>query len=167
MSWWMGKRRLQELQQQCTPAPNNIEQVPMAAVMDAIDLCAMHEWPIPQWAAQPFRLAVMRLRFYEARTWDEVLGPFVKLPPGAKQWKAESNRRALEWPVYSEIAAEIAKDGGLRHGGTDGDVCDVIGARYGISKNTAWAYYDAVRKRLDEIRAAGIADRAKRDLPES
>jgi hypothetical protein len=120
----------------------------MRHVIDAIELCAMHEWPIPQWAAQPFRAAIFQLRFFEARSWNDVLGPPPYLPKNAKLPDIR-RRRDLQWPVYKDVDAAI-KQGRAK----EPELFAEIGERHGIGKTLAWELWDAQEKQFEKARTA-------------
>jgi hypothetical protein len=135
-TWWHGKQRLRELEAKCRhllPRAAFDERDIKAAVaagvmrhvMDAIETCAMHDWPIPQWAAQPFRAAMASLRDFDVRTWNDAFGPAPYLRVGASLKKARGvhERRTRALAIYGDITRarlpickETFKEVAIRHG---------------------------------------------------
>jgi hypothetical protein len=147
--WWHGQRRLRELEAKCRKLlPDEKDFTAalaaggMRPVMEAIDTCAMHEWPIPQWAAQPFRVAMANLRFFVAPTWNDAFGSAPYLRPGASIRKARDGhaREMRAHRIYLDITRAclpICKE-----------TFKKMGVLHGVSGRTAEEDYTRARKGL-------------------
>jgi hypothetical protein len=153
LTWWQGKQHLRQLETKCRKLLPSaafgaddfkaaVAARVMRNVMEAIETCAMHEWPIPQWAAQPFRAAMASLRHFDVRTWDDAFGPAPYLLNGASpKKKREAHQRHMR---ALAIYGDINRAGLPIHKET----FKKIGALHGVSGRTAEEDYTSVRKRM-------------------
>lgn len=151
--WWTGKQALREM------AAKHSKKPAMVHVMEAIDTCAVHEWPIPSWAAAAFHGAMTGLRAREeTRTWDDAFGPAPYLKPGATRAKTRDalarHHRALA--IYLDIVRDRLPISSASF--------KAVGQRYGVSRGTAEADYRSIAKRWPDQRTPmkrGRKSRAK------
>jgi hypothetical protein len=127
----------------------------MRPVMEAIETCAMHEWPIPQWAAQPFRAAMADLRFSERtvivnskevqvpiRTWGDAFGPPPYLLPGMHPRRDGARARLARGNRDFAVAMDVARSP-LPLGRQQGCAFAEVAKAHGLTAKTVEAIWHA------------------------
>jgi hypothetical protein len=76
------------------------------AVLDALSMCLINDFGIPQWCLQAFYAALSAVAAYRVKSWDDVFGkPHPKnIQLGKEQWNLEHG-----YLVYSEVQARSKK----------------------------------------------------------
>lgn len=120
---WMGAQRLRSLFDEYRSGSS-------AALMDALYECALNCLPLPRWCEDGFIEAYRKVRYFQAKSWDDVLGqPHPKgthLPTKRQEWEKS-------FAVYMRIR-EIKK---LEPGtAIDGALFERVGREFGIGGKT-------------------------------
>ena len=108
-------------------------------LLSAVNLCAMHDLPTPEWVRRGFVDCYRRVVEYEAKSWDDVFGR-----PHPKGLHLESARRreSRRIPVYTRINEILYLEPDTP---IDRGLFERVGEEYGISKTVAEELYYEVK----------------------
>jgi hypothetical protein len=118
------------------------------ALTDMIYWCLKLGWPIPQWAADAFIVAVEKVRFAEVDSWDDAFG---KPYPGEHIGKVRRHRKSTA--IYLRVTE-------LHERGTPIDTENMfapVGKEFGLAATQCKQLYYAFKKREETLQAGGTS----------
>ena len=107
----------------------------LMALAEALQLCIGLYLLVPDWVRTAWLEACTRIKQYEVRSWDEVLGN--RVPPG-KHFAAIKRRHHLAAEVFTSVMMEMVESPATP---IDGYLFEVIAEKYGIKKTLASDYF--------------------------
>jgi len=101
-----------------------------SAIMEALSICSLNSLPIPQWCEKAFLVSYRKVKFYKAKSWDDVFGR-----PHPKGMHVEAKRQELEksYLIYRRIE-QIKKE--EPHTAIDGALFERVGKEFGVGGKT-------------------------------
>jgi hypothetical protein len=128
------------------------------ALMEAVSVCAQSGHPMPYWLVREICAAVKKVREYEVKSWDEVLG--LPKPKYNKHRDAERKQNRLMWDVWMRGDA-LNKTEKL-----SGDVLyDEVAREFGIGRNRAKKYFEDARAEVRKLLGEPEPKRSRRRKP--
>lgn len=113
------------------------------ALLGAINICAVHDLPLPEWAARAYLEGYRLALSGKVGSWDDAFGkPF----PGEK-WTLRAHRRKTSWPVIHRIE-ELSNNGE----GIGTDLFHKVGKEFGVCKTNVDTLWSSYRNSVKEIR---------------
>lgn len=130
------------------------------ALMKCIDFCCTNKLVIPSWAAEAFHLGYTKIRNYEARSWDAVLGKPHKKGTHLKEQRCEEDKVS----IYKYVKERIDQGHPI-----DQELFDLSAIRFGsYAKEIKDIYYDMEHKRVNHLlnfyKGAEMTDKVLKEL---
>ena len=114
-------------------------------IPEAIYLCALNDFSIPEWCAMAYLSAVRKVKFYQAKSWDDVFG---QPHPKGTHLGAKRQIREKQFIVYDRITKLKDADPNIP---IDGYLFEKIGRELGIgSKTLTEEYYYSAKKMIEK-----------------
>lgn len=134
---WLSARSLDQLRSE------HVDGSPFALLV-AIERCAVHGVPLPDWAAAAFSDACTKIRRHEAASWDEALG--IPHPKGQHVNDRSRARLSKRLVVYERVR----KLGRLGKSITD-DLFEEVGLEFGVSTAVCKNMYGEIAAELRKM----------------
>ncbi len=103
--------------------------------MKTIEVCALHEFVVPDWASKAYIEAFRSIERMKVRSWDQAFGPPFK--KGVHLHEA-AQRQRLAPAVFAEVREVLALDPASP---IDDGLFEQVGKRFGIGKTLAKELY--------------------------
>lgn len=111
-------------------------------LMTAIRICANHNLPLPDWAADAFIKAYDTVNNARAKSWNTVFGnPY----PKGTHLSALRKRRMKKFAVWNEITLILKTEPDIP---VDEYLFETVGKKFGLGKTLASEYYYAAKQQL-------------------
>ena len=97
-------------------------------LLDAINICARHQLPMPEWVAAGWKQSYTKWKHYEVKTLDNAFNVERRGKHLSALRKHSRLKSAIPYAIFKEIEAGKA---------TDEELFDAVGKRFGIGGPTA------------------------------
>ena len=134
---WIGARKLKDIYEMYKAGNNQ-------AILEALHICSFNSLPIPRWCEMAFLSSYRKVKFYRAKSWDDVFGcPHAK---GTNLY-AKGKERDFRRKVVKRIE-EIRRNEPSTP--IDGALFERVGLEFGIGGKTLTEtyYYKEKKYRL-------------------
>lgn len=137
---WIDAQYFKDLEKEYKKSKNK------RIILEAVDVCALNDFDLPEWLKQAFRMAYNEVRAYRAGRWSEVFGPAhtkgAHLP--AKREAREKNHL-----VYLRIREILNAEPETP---IDGHLFERVGRELGIGGKTKVSeIYYKIKKEADDF----------------
>lgn len=109
-------------------------------LLQAISICALNDFAIPQWCASSYIKSFRDAWHYRVKSWDEAFGP---LNPPYTQVETRRKERKVPLEVYLRVTEIKNNDPRIP---LDGALFERVGKELGICETTANDYWRSVKK---------------------
>ena len=116
------------------------------SLLSAVNQCAMHDLPMPEWVRRGYIDRYRRVVEYEVKSWDDAFG---RPHPKGLHLENARHRRSRRCPVYVRVheILHLKPDTSIDRG-----LFERVGAEFGISKTVAEELYYEVKHWFERSR---------------
>jgi hypothetical protein len=117
----------------------NYEQGDKAAIMHGLEHCLWHHTPIPPWLECALNSAITKVKYFEVKSWDDVLGrPIEK----GKRIATAQRNLDIAFDLYERVCERHKAGAAISK-----PLFEDVGAEFNISGTVASEIYYQVKKK--------------------